>query len=88
MALATLAAQDNPLIVDTVTEHTAHAARLTAHAAGRPAPAQSRSAQPEMPQTPDQHSERCSIIVVECRTPMHAGHNACSMPRIARRAPG
>ena len=88
MALATLAAQDNPLIVDTVTEHTAHAARLTAHAAGRPAPAQSRSAQPEMPQTPDQHQNDAALLLLSAAPPCmrDTTHAACDGSRAEHQA--
>ena len=88
MALATLAAQDNPLIVDTVPEHTAHAERLTAHAAGRPAPAQSRSAQPEMPQTPDQHQNDAALLLLSAAPPCmrDTTHAACDGSRAEHQA--
>jgi hypothetical protein len=87
-ALATLAAQNNPLIVDTVTERTAHAARLTAHAAGRPAPAQSRSAQPEMPHTPDQHQNDAALLLLSAAPPcmLDTPHAACDGSRAEHQA--
>ena len=88
MAIATLAAQDNPLIVDTVRDGNPHAARLTAHAAGRPAPAQSRSAQPEMPQTPDQHQNDAALLLLSAAPPCmrDTTHAACHGSRAEHQA--